>query len=539
MAALAHAQGNPYGRDIDLVVVKPTPTLNSGISLEGADTMEKRSYQLEFLLDANVGLLALNSGNQRLGDLIPFRLDGHVMGAYQLLSRLELSLDLPVTLYQSTNFGILTAQGIPMSGVSAAGLGDLRLLPRVTLLHPKGAPLGVAVVLETRLPTGNGQAFLGGGSVVFAPRAALERAFGPVRMLLNLGARIRGDEQFLNLHVDNELTAGVGAIVTLPDIWRLRHVQVMGETNLATPAANPFTFSKSTYDKSPWDLLFGARATVHGPWGVELDVGRGLTGEAGYGREGFRVMAALRYQFDASQYPKDSDHDGIPDSEDACPDQPGPAEYDGCPDTDGDQIPDNVDKCPTEPGPPDNEGCPVKELVTLQSNRIQLKGTVLFDTNQATIQSQSFPLLNEVYTILSHHPELGVVRVDGHTDNRGSRPFNQDLSERRAKAVLEYLVNKGLPKARLRYKGFGLDKPIATNDTPLGRAKNRRVEFAVVGKEPQQGLKEPEKASKEPERPAKEPAKATKEPEQQPPAGAAKPAKAESPPAAAPSAPRR
>jgi outer membrane protein OmpA-like peptidoglycan-associated protein len=520
-ALVGYAQSNPYTRNIDLVVDKPTPTQDSAIAVDGAVTRVKGSYQLEFLLDANFGLMALNSGNQQLGNLIPFRLDGHFMGSYQLLRWLELSADLPVTFYQSQNFGLLTSAGITTTGVDAAGLGDFRVLPRFTLLRPEQTflGLGVGAVAEVRFPTGNGQSFMGGDSFVFAPRATAERAFGPVRLLLNLGIRIREPGQFLNLEVHNELQGGLAAIWALPFI-HFAHVdrpELLAEMNLSTAAQDPLTFSGAIYNKSPWELLVGARAHVAERWGVELDLGRGLTGEPGYGREGFRVIGAVRYDLDKGRKPppgldrdgdgvadsedrcpnlpgpasnhgcplnQDTDGDGIPDAEDACPEQAGPAEYDGCPDSDGDQIPDNVDKCPDRPGPAENEGCPVNQLVTLESNKIKLNGTVLFDTGRATIQPQSFPLLNEVFDILKRHPELGVVRVEGHTDNRGGREYNQDLSERRAHAVLQYLVTKGIPQERLRSKGYGFEKPIDTNDTALGRAKNRRVAFVPLGKAP-------------------------------------------------------
>jgi hypothetical protein len=89
-------------------------------------------------------------------------------------------------------------------------------------------------------------------------------------------------------------------------------------------------------------------------------------------------------------------------------------------------------------------------------------------------------MLDEVYKVLKDHPEVGPVRVEGHTDNRGSRSYNLDLSNRRAKSVMEYLNKKGVAPKRLKFRGYGFDKPVATNATPLGRAKNRRVEFNLL-----------------------------------------------------------
>jgi outer membrane protein OmpA-like peptidoglycan-associated protein len=88
-----------------------------------------------------------------------------------------------------------------------------------------------------------------------------------------------------------------------------------------------------------------------------------------------------------------------------------------------------------------------------------------------------------VASVLARNPTLGPILIEGHTDNVGARALNLDLSKRRAKAVLEYLVGKGIDRKRLRSQGFGFDRPIAPNTTPLGRAKNRRVEFRLVKSE--------------------------------------------------------
>jgi outer membrane protein OmpA-like peptidoglycan-associated protein len=74
------------------------------------------------------------------------------------------------------------------------------------------------------------------------------------------------------------------------------------------------------------------------------------------------------------------------------------------------------------------------------------------------------------------------IEISGHTDNRGSAELNQKLSENRAKAVVDYLVAKGINPSRLEYKGYGKDQPIATNDTDAGRQENRRTEFKILSR---------------------------------------------------------
>ncbi|WP_308437952.1 OmpA family protein [Comamonas sp. JC664] len=140
-----------------------------------------------------------------------------------------------------------------------------------------------------------------------------------------------------------------------------------------------------------------------------------------------------------------------------------------------------MDNCPTEPGPAKNHGCKEKQLAQIGENRIQLIEAVYFENNKDIIISRSNKLLDTVANILNSHPEVEKVRVEGHTDNRGNPDYNLDLSQRRADAVVHYLMSKGVARERLEAKGFGPAQPIADNDTTAGRAKNRRVEFKIVG----------------------------------------------------------
>ena len=175
----------------------------------------------------------------------------------------------------------------------------------------------------------------------------------------------------------------------------------------------------------------------------------------------------------------DRDGDGIPDSEDACPDQPGPKETRGCPDSDGDGIPDHLDKCPTQFGsPPD--GCPKKySLVEIKADKIAIRQQVRFATAKAVVLPASFKLLDQVVKVLNDYPSMRV-SVEGHTDDVGGEASNLRLSKKRAEAVREYLVSKGISPARLEAVGYGSTKPIALNKTAKGRAKNRRTEFKLV-----------------------------------------------------------
>ena len=106
-----------------------------------------------------------------------------------------------------------------------------------------------------------------------------------------------------------------------------------------------------------------------------------------------------------------------------------------------------------------------------------------FRTDKDIIEKRSYAILENVAAVMTAHPEVRSVRVEGHTDNKGGARHNQELSQRRAAAVVAFLVKKGVERSRLDPIGFGQNQPIADNKTNEGRAANRRVEFVIVGAE--------------------------------------------------------
>lgn len=175
----------------------------------------------------------------------------------------------------------------------------------------------------------------------------------------------------------------------------------------------------------------------------------------------------------------DTDGDGIPDAEDKCPQVAGVKEFGGCPDTDGDGIPDDVDKCPKEWGLKENDGCP--KFIEIKDNEIVLKQKIHFATAKATINPDSFPILDEIAGVMKGNKTWNI-RVEGHTDNRGSKALNQKLSQARADSCRDYLVQRGIEANRLTAVGYAFDQPIASNNTEVGREMNRRTEFKITSK---------------------------------------------------------
>ena len=185
---------------------------------------------------------------------------------------------------------------------------------------------------------------------------------------------------------------------------------------------------------------------------------------------------------------KDRDHDGVLDDDDACPDEPGVKTDDpktnGCPpprDRDKDGILDDEDACPDAPGPrnedPKKNGCPEARI---EKGQIKILERVEFENNSAKIRPESERILNAVLDVMQSHAEFTKLSVEGHTDNRGAAAYNKRLSQQRATSVMKWLVDHGIAKGRISAQGFGLEKPIDSNDTDAGRQNNRRVEFHIL-----------------------------------------------------------
>jgi len=166
--------------------------------------------------------------------------------------------------------------------------------------------------------------------------------------------------------------------------------------------------------------------------------------------------------------PLDEDHDGVPYYMDKCPNTPPNVKVDknGCPiDSDGDGVADYLDKCPNTPNDimVDKNGCPISYNFEIE-----------FDCCSAKIKPQYMERIKKFAEFLKQNPGYKA-EIQGYTDNTGSKTYNILLSQKRAKAVYDALIKLGVPKDRLRWAGYGPANPIAPNDTPEERAKNRRV----------------------------------------------------------------
>ncbi len=181
----------------------------------------------------------------------------------------------------------------------------------------------------------------------------------------------------------------------------------------------------------------------------------------------------------------DNDVDAVLDMVDVCPnvgeDEDEWEDDDGCPeyDNDGDGHEDVSDACPNVPG---TDGCPASanKRVRVAKTRIIFSREIKFKWLQSRLQRSSLRTLKTLARFLKDTPRITLVRVEGHTDNRGSTKRNVRLSTRRSEAVRKYLIRKGVAPERLLAIGMADMEPIADNATARGRARNRRVELHIV-----------------------------------------------------------
>lgn len=201
----------------------------------------------------------------------------------------------------------------------------------------------------------------------------------------------------------------------------------------------------------------------------------------------------------------DADNDGVADAEDACPNEPGSKNSQGCPDSDGDGFTDEIDECPLSMGKlngcPDtdkdgvndandncpnelglvsNGGCPAMKTVADEDLAVFMTAAreVRFETGSNILEASSYSVLEQVKEVMQRYPNFRLM-IEGHTDDVGDSRENQMLSENRAKACYIYLIANNIPALNIQYIGYGEMRPLADNKSKRGRELNRRVEFRM------------------------------------------------------------
>jgi outer membrane protein OmpA-like peptidoglycan-associated protein len=413
--------------------------------------------------------------------IIKHQLFTHVGGTLILWNRLRLGMNFPLLLINTGDNA--RVGGTLYSASGGVKAGDLRFGADIRLVGEYREPFSLAIGVKAHLPTGNVKAYASDGKVRLEPRILAAGDIGPfvyaARISFNyraLHGQVTGDP------FGNEIGFGASAGVRIFDDLLVIGPELFGATVVQKSSG---VFGKMT---APLELVFSGKFRIAQTFIGGLGVGPGLT--RGYGAPALRLLASFEWFPDVEkpepvQAPKDRDNDGIVDSQDACPDEPGLKSDDpkknGCPapkDTDGDGVADTEDACPDQAGEknddPKKNGCP---SVVMTDEQIEVNERIEFDTNKATLRPESNKILTRVLNVILAHPEITKLSIGGHTDNVGTPRYNKKLSARRAAAVVRWLVKHGVAKSRLRAESFGQNKPVGDNNTESGRQNNRRVDF--------------------------------------------------------------
>jgi OmpA-OmpF porin, OOP family len=604
---------------IDLQIFRPAMDSKGFITLNSSGVLGLGDFSFGLVTTWASKPLVLNGGQTfgtpgkanrfAVNDLVTPSLQGAV--GLTKLAHLGLEIGVVVPLAVLAGRGDPTDPGAgPTSvddkawNVTAQGLGDITIHPKIRLLNATRTGLGIAIIPSVVLPTGDKKAFLGEGQTIFQPTVVIDTEFGYLgrfRAGINAGLRIRSHASTFvddvnafprtfmgtntntnqGIKIGNEFLGGVALSYGIVP----QKFDVLAEV---------YGLYGSNSTKIPSGDKLGPAAEAIG--GIKLYLARNSFFEVG---GGWRVLssygsAAPRafigfifepsigdrdgdgYKDDVDKCPDDpedfddfededgcpdpdNDKDGILDVDDACPNEPetknGYKDEDGCPDSttldrDGDGINDDVDKCPDDPedkdgfededgcpdpdndkdgipdindlcpnvpedkdgfedqdgcpdpdndkdrildindkcpnepetynGVEDEDGCPDKGRVIVRKGKLEILDKVYFETDKTDIKTESFPLLDAIAATLKGNPQIQLIEIQGHADERGNDQHNLELTEGRSASVKRALVERGVEPSTLKNHGYGETKPICSQHNEDCWGKNRRVEFIIL-----------------------------------------------------------
>ncbi|MBX2799967.1 MAG: OmpA family protein [Myxococcales bacterium] len=508
------AWAQPVREPVDLERFKPAVTHDPFVITEGTRVT---SYGGEDPL--NLGVIVNGSWNplgvvvdgNLVRQFVARRVGVDIVGSYALANSFELGVGLPLFLAQSGD--IVT---------NTTGVGDLRLVPKWRIAKDGKGGAGLAVIPELRLPTHTDEEFSGGARTpVFAPRLAMDHRFGMgLRIGANLGLALRQATQFQNIEAGSEITYSAAAAYHFGgyDGDVVVGVDLHGAAGLRALNREEVPLEGQLYGQ--------VQATPD----LQVQFGPAMGLNPGFGTPTFRLFAGLRW----APQSRDADGDGIKDKDDKCPDEAenfnGIEDDDGCPDQDPNlglvrvivvdqddqpirrssaRVDDDRAEPTGEPGVHEVEVEPGEHVlwvrargyvpqridirvpkggelekvvkmapieVTVTDDRIEFTGTVYFAFDSDRLLRESHDILDEVALVINAYKRIRLIRVEGHADKWGTDEYNLDLSRRRARSVMNYLVESGeVDPARLETEGYGEERPVSKVDR-----ENRRVEFVIV-----------------------------------------------------------
>lgn len=406
----------------DVILFNPATDGGRYITMHQSWTMPQWSFNAGAYFNyAYEPLEYANLAGTRIRGIVDDLMVADVQGAIAWTDWWTMGVNVPVVVWESyRNPNLVTATKQNFYGK----LGDTRLELKFRLLDIERYHVGLAIVPYMYFPTGKSTTFLGngmwspGGTLVFDADIK-NRVF----LTLNAGYRNYSNTRFdinnQNAVIDDTINLGGGINVRINDSWA-----VIGEVYSESVMKS---FFKNQL-QNPAEFLVAGRFTPQSMakgLTVTLGGGRGIT--TGVGAPEFRALAGIHYR----------------------------------------RI--------HEPPPP-----PPVEVEAIVEEKIVITQKIHFEFDKAVIRPISYPIVDDVAYLLKRNPQIQRIRVEGHTDWIGSEAYNQQLSERRANAVRDYLIRKGIEPDRLVAVGFGESRPVADNNTVQGRARNRRTEFTVM-----------------------------------------------------------
>jgi OmpA-OmpF porin, OOP family len=353
------------------------------------------------------------------------------------LGRLRFGVDVPV--YLST---VSELYG------GGPGFGDLALDGKVTLLDGASAPVRVAAGLRLALPTSITTTALGSSGARWEASAIVDRSFGPVLLAANVGFHAGPEARLENVYLNDAVSFRAAASYALDERTGLS-AEIAGQLATGSPLSNGAS--------TPIEWLGGGYRRVGDDVIVRAGAGTGIT--SGVMSPDFRLVLGVGFSPDLRV--ANIERSPAPTPELAV--APPPAE-------------------PAAPvsAPPVAPSVPAPVVVADIPARVDLREVVYFDTDSDVLLPDGRRLLDGIALTLSAHPELLRLRVEGHTDPRGSEVYNLGLSERRAAAVRAYLIGRGVAAERLEVVDYGESQPYDARDVSEAWRVNRRVEIVVA-----------------------------------------------------------
>jgi len=492
--ALAAIPSASRAQNIDVSLFRPAAGGDGFAAVEGARPPVEGESRLELRTwtDYAVHPLTFVSASGAERPVVRDRAAQWLGVQAHLIGPLSFAAQVPVTVSERGDLSQLPPSSRGPSELQS-GFADIRLTPRLALLRQEWAGIDLAAQMSFEFPTARAQTLSSDGQVRAEALVSIGRSLaavpaGSLDLLANAYLRARPDREFLDVKSGSEagLRAGIGYGIAANRAWipRRLYLELEGRSFLRAGFAA---------GSAPAEWRLGGTLCPAGNLAIDLAGGGGLTDGVGAPRARFLLGLGWSHAACAPSYasaqlaraaspiepPRPPAPEPIrPAIAQPLPPPPPPA----APDRDGDGVPDDDDACPDQPGTAENHGCPqgIRQRVVVSATSLEILDQVHFVTGQARIEKKSWWLLDQVAAVLKSHPDLLLVEVEGHTDDRGPSSFNILLSEARAKAVTDYLVGRGVARERLVPRGFGPTRPVASNGTAEGRAANRRVAFTVV-----------------------------------------------------------